>query len=53
MYFVVPLVALIIWFAFGYYRDDASAIESLQSVESENANRETDEEIVRRSKSSN
>lgn len=52
MYFVVPLVALIILIAYGYYRDDASAIESLQSVESEHADRETDE-IVRRSKSLN
>lgn len=52
IYFIVPFIVLIIWHVFGYFSDDASAIESLQSVESvnENNNEEKQEDVVRKSK---
>lgn len=49
-FFIVPLVIFLFWHVFGFFSDDASAIESFQSVES--VNNEGDVEIteVRRSK---
>lgn len=50
IYFIIPLIFFLFWLALGHSSDDASAIESFHSVDSDDDDRqEVQEEVVRKS----
>jgi hypothetical protein len=49
IFLVVSLIIFLLWYSFGRFSDDTSAIESFHSVESNDA--EVQEEVARKSES--